>query len=277
MTEEAVNITVDGQVVEGRSGETLLEICRRMGKDIPTLCHHETLTPYASCRVCLVEVTAGAPPGLVPSCQYPITDGLVVETDSQNVRDGRRVVLELLLARCPASEKVRELCERYGVDSTPYPIDDPEQTCILCGLCVRACEELVGAAAIGFAQRGVDRTVQTPFDESSESCIGCQACVSVCPTGHILTVDRGNIREMVTWKTDLELVECEVCGKPFAPIKELDFVRNKFPEQLRPSNICPSCRRSQTVERITQVSRAMEKVGEGVGDGKIVHQDSQEN
>jgi bidirectional [NiFe] hydrogenase diaphorase subunit len=253
MADNEIQITVDGEPVAASREETLLSICRRIGKDIPTLCHHDALSPYAACRVCLVEVSGGSQEGLVPSCQYPASDGLIVKTDSKTVRDARRVVLELLLARCPTNDQVRDLAKRYGVEGTPYPSDDPEQSCILCGLCVRACEELVGAAAIGFTLRGIDRQVGTPFDESSEACIGCQACASVCPTGHVLTMDRGNIRRMVTWKTDLEMAECEVCGKPFAPIKQLDYVREKLPEHVPLIRLCPSCLRSRTVDRLATI------------------------
>jgi bidirectional [NiFe] hydrogenase diaphorase subunit len=249
--DETVNLTVDAQPAAAQAGETLLAVCRRMGKDIPTLCHHESLEPYAACRVCLVEVRAGGRSSLVPSCQYPVGAGLEVFTDSEAVRTGRRLVLELLLARCPGSDVVKQLAARYGVTSTPFPTEDPLQTCILCGLCVRACEEKLGIGALGFAQRGIDRLVGTPFDEASKVCVGCLACVNVCPTGHVKTSDRGGVRRMETWRTELPLEPCERCGRPFATDRHLQYLRGKLPEHVPVPKICPACQRAATVEKMT--------------------------
>jgi NADH dehydrogenase/NADH:ubiquinone oxidoreductase subunit G len=265
MAEGAIHMTVDGREAAARAGETLLDVCRRLGKDIPTLCHHDGLEPYAACRVCLVEVVAGARRELAPSCQYPVSEGLAIETDTPAVREGRRTVLELLLARCPASDVVRDLAARYGVTETPYPSDDPDQTCILCGLCVRACEERVGAAAIGFSQRGIDRGVGSPFDESADACIGCRACVAVCPTGHIRSSDDGPLRRMETWKTELELSRCEACGRPFAPARQLDHLRQKLPEPLPLATLCQACRRAQTVGRLSEAARLLAAAGQDPG------------
>jgi len=273
MADDSVNITIDGQRLTVSSGQTILELCRKLGKDIPTLCHHDGVEPYTACRVCLVEIVGQAGPQLVPSCQCPISDGMVVETDSKAVRDARRVVLELLLARCPGSEVVADLAARYGVTQTPYPTDDPDETCILCGLCVRICQDVLGIGAIGFFNRGIERTVGVPFDEASEVCIGCGACVAVCPTGHVLSIDDALTRRMETWKTQLELVACESCGRRFATLKHTRHVYDKLPRHVREAldeKICPRCRRSQTVERISKAScAAAEQAGSasgGVGD-----------
>ena len=155
MTDETFQLAIDGQTVEARPGETVLAVCRRAGKDIPTLCHHEALEPYAACRVCLVEVDwrRARAAWCRPASTRPST-GLVVQTDSPAVRQARRLVLELLLARCPASDVVRDLAARYGVTETPYPTDDPEREVhrlrpVRAGL--RGGPRI---AAIGFASRG---------------------------------------------------------------------------------------------------------------------------
>ena len=109
MSDETFHITIDGEAAETRTGETLLTVCRLAGKDIPTLCHHAAIEPYAACRVCLVAVVGARGTAMVPSCQYPVTDGLVIETDSDDVKSARKIVLELLLARCPNSDVIREL------------------------------------------------------------------------------------------------------------------------------------------------------------------------
>jgi predicted molibdopterin-dependent oxidoreductase YjgC len=254
MADDRINITVDGEPAEAGPGETLLAVCRRMGKDIPTLCHHEALEPYAACRVCLVEVLSGGRSALVPSCQYPVAEGLSVQTNSPAVQSARRFVLELLLARCPGSDVVRDLAGRYGVTETPYPTDDPAETCILCGLCVRACEKMTDLSAVGFAQRGIDRRVGMPFGEPSDVCIGCGACVAVCPTGHVRSQDEGPLRKMPTWKTDLELTRCEACGRPFAPTRQLAYLHAHLPEHMPLANVCDACRRSQTAATLIKAA-----------------------
>ena len=257
MTVERIKMTVDGEQVSARSDETVLTVCRRLGKDIPTLCHHDALAPYASCRVCLVEATSGGRTTLVPSCQYPVSDGLVVQTDSPAVRDARRVVLELLLARCPASERIRELAAKYGVTETPYQSDDPEETCILCGLCVRTCQELIGTSAIGFAGRGVEREVTAPFDLPSEVCIGCEACINVCPTGYVVKrLETGKL-VMETWHTELERHRCASCGEAFLTEKQIAFIRERVDKELEGLELCPTCRRKATGENVRTATKAM--------------------
>ena len=255
MGEEVFEITVDGQKSTTTAGETILSACRRLGKDIPTLCHHEALKPYASCRVCLVEAKTERGGTLVASCQYPVSEGLVVETDSPAVREARKIVLELLLARCPASEVVRDLAARYGVTSTPYPTDDPEEKCILCGLCVRACEELVRAAAVGFADRGLERRVGSPFEESAEECLGCGACVNVCPTGKVEAKYVDGVLRMETWRTDLEMAKCRRCGKAFTTQRLLERVAKEEPELAEEIRLCPSCRSKETIHKWAEAIR----------------------
>ena len=263
MADQTFQIVIDGQTVKARPGETVLVVCRRAGKDIPTLCHHQALEPYAACRVCLVEVSANGKEGLMPSCQYPASPGLVVQTDSPTVQRTRRLVLELLLARAPASDVVRALAARYGVTQTPYPTDDPNEKCIVCGLCVRVCEEVLRIAAVGFSSRGVDRRVGAPFDEASDVCIGCGACVAVCPTGHVASIDDGPLRRMSTWKTDLELATCEACGRPFAPVRHLEHIRPTLPPHVPLERVCTACRRAQTVARISQTAAVAEALISG--------------
>ena len=250
MTRETINLKVDGQPTTAQGGETLLTVCHRLGKDIPTLCHHDALEPYAACRVCLVEIVSGAKAALVPSCQYPVSEGLEVRTDSPVVVSTRRLVLELLLARCPASQVVRDLAARYGVTSTPFVIEDPDETCILCGLCVRACEDRLGIGALGFSQRGIARQVGTPYREASDLCVGCLACVSVCPTGYARTHDEGSVRHMDTWRTKLPLETCKECGQPFVSERQLQQIRGKLPEHMPVEKVCAVCRRKQTVDKM---------------------------
>ena len=180
-----VTLTIDGQTIQAEGGQTILEVCRKNSIGIPTLCYHPVLEPFGACRLCTVEIVRGGRPGLQTSCTYPVSDGLEVNTSSPAVFEARRMILGLLLSRCPNVPVIQDLALEYGIKSPPFPTDKPEENCILCGLCVRACHELVKAGAINFADRGVDRVIGPPFLEKTRDCIGCGACTIVCPTGAI--------------------------------------------------------------------------------------------
>jgi len=185
-----IRLTVDGKKLKAQEGMTLLDVCRQHGIRIPTLCYHEAVTPYAACRLCLVEVTAGTRKVLAASCMYPATDGVEVKTASARVLTARRMVAELLLARCPDVPRVRAVAAELGVTETRFP--ERTETCILCGLCVRGCREVAGVGALDFAGRGVFTEVVTPFRLPSEMCVGCSTCVYLCPTD---TVNLTGIRQ----------------------------------------------------------------------------------
>ena len=143
-----LSLTIDGKKVEAEASWSLLDTARQHGIEIPTLCYHEAVEPFGACRLCVVELKQGNNSRLVASCVYPAEEGLEVYTDSEKVNNVRRWILEMLLSECPASSEIREMAAQYGVDTTRFEISDPEQECILCGLCVRACSQVVGANAI---------------------------------------------------------------------------------------------------------------------------------
>jgi coenzyme F420-reducing hydrogenase beta subunit len=181
---EYVTLTIDGVEVKARKGTPLLEVARQIGVEIPTLCYYSFVSPYGSCRLCSVEITTKSGRNrIVTSCNYPAEDGLKVETKSEKVLMVRKGVLELLLARCPKVVRVKNLAREYGVTESTLWMSDPDEDCILCGLCVRACKELVGVSAINFAMRGVKREITAPYHKFSDDCIGCGVCTLVCPTG----------------------------------------------------------------------------------------------
>lgn len=185
-----VTLTIDGKIVRVGKGTSLIEAAATVGTSIPTLCHHRLLKPYGACRLCVVEVVKRGRRRLVTSCNYPAEDGLEVLCDTTEVRKSRRLTLELLLARCPEVPALSEMARRLGVTSSRFRFQRGDR-CILCGLCVRVCDELVGARAIGLANRGIDREVAAPFHDVSETCIACGCCTYICPTGCIEMVPNG--------------------------------------------------------------------------------------
>lgn len=174
-----VTLILNGAEVQAEEGWSLLETAQFYGIEIPTLCHHEGLTPYGACRLCLVEIGEEGNSKLVSSCTYPAEEGLVVRTDSQRVLRARKLMIELLLSVCPASKTIQDLASRFGVQEVRFQVR--HEDCILCGLCVRMCHEQMDAKAIGFVNRGEDLKITTPFDIKSEVCRQCGACMYICP------------------------------------------------------------------------------------------------
>lgn len=237
-----VTLTIDGREVEAEKGATILEVARGNNIYIPSLCYHEELAAYGACRLCLVEVAKDGRQRLVASCLYPVEEGLIVNTTSKRVIDTRRMIMELLLAKCPNNKAIQDLASQLGVNKTSFKLEDNQ--CILCALCVRVCQEVVGIATISLVNRGVNREVATPFYEPSDICIGCGSCAYICPTAAIKLEDIGDTRiiSMPTCKTEFKLKECKTCGNYWAPERQLDYMVKKLDLAPEIFDHCPNCR-----------------------------------
>ncbi|KAF0127632.1 MAG: Fe-only hydrogenase catalytic subunit alpha [Elusimicrobia bacterium] len=200
-----LKIEVNGKTVQAGQGETILQALTRHGIKVPTLCHLPGLAPSGACRMCVVEVDGL--PSLIPSCSYPVADGMRISTNSRQVLQARKTIVELLLSNHPqdclycgrgGDCDLQRLARQHGVRqrvfsgerirrekdmSSPAIVRDPEK-CILCGKCVRVCEEVQDVSAIDFIQRGAKAFIGTAYDQglNVSSCINCGQCVLVCPT-----------------------------------------------------------------------------------------------
>ncbi|HZK37898.1 MAG TPA: 2Fe-2S iron-sulfur cluster-binding protein [Clostridia bacterium] len=227
-----VTITMNGKEIKAEKGKTILQCARENNIYIPTLCYDETLSIYGGCRLCVVEVEGAR--NLVASCTTEATEGMVIQTESEKVVEARKKVIDLLLSShpvdCLTCEKagncdLQDVAYRYGVkkpsyigevveyavdDANPVIVRDPNK-CILCGKCVRVCDEIQVTHAIDFVGRGFDATVGTPFNEpmSYEICRLCGQCVSVCPTGALTNRQFEGTRP---WEVEKVTTTCSLCG-----------------------------------------------------------------
>ncbi|MDI3533782.1 MAG: NADH-quinone oxidoreductase subunit [Thermosediminibacterales bacterium] len=198
-------LKINGKVVSFKNEKNLLEVIRKAGIKLPTFCYHSELSIYGACRMCLVEEKKK---GLIAACSTPPKEGMEIKTHTLKLQKQRRMTLELLLAEhdreCTTCEKnadckLRELAANLGIenirfkrkdkklpidDSSPSIVRDPNK-CILCGDCVRMCEEVQGIGVIGFAYRGSNTVVTPAFNKklSEVDCVDCGQCAAVCPTG----------------------------------------------------------------------------------------------
>lgn len=216
---EMVNITIDGIKTQVPSGTTVLEAAKSLNIDIPTLCFLKGLNAVGACRVCVVEVQGAR--ALQASCVLPVAEGMVVKTASPKVREARKGIMELILARhereCLTCSRnlnceLQKLAEEMGVGEVPYEgsnvdyavdsaspaIVRDQKKCILCGRCISVCKKIQGTGAIDFARRGVKTTVTTSFNRSlgDVKCINCGQCIKICPVGALKEKDHTEI----VWK-----------------------------------------------------------------------------
>jgi coenzyme F420-reducing hydrogenase beta subunit len=182
-SKEKIMLKIDGIDVYAIEGTSIFDVAKTVGIKIPTLCYNPALKPLLACRICSVEIIdKRGKKRIVPSCIYPVFEGLVVDTKSEKVMRRRQGLIELLFTRCPNVKTIQELAREYNVEKPNLWVGDPEEDCILCGLCARVCKEKVGVSAIEYAGRGMEREVNTTYHTISDDCVGCGACAIICPT-----------------------------------------------------------------------------------------------
>ncbi|MFH2035029.1 MAG: 2Fe-2S iron-sulfur cluster-binding protein [Candidatus Zixiibacteriota bacterium] len=219
-----ITLSINGIEVKVEKGTTVLEAARFLGLPIPTLCHMEGLSPYGACRLCVVEIGEPGSSKLVTSCTYPAEEGLKVRTTTKRVQKARKMIIELLLASCPQSKVIQDLASKYDVHQQRFKQEHDD--CILCGLCVRMCEEQMMAKAIGFRGRGENRSIGTPFDVKSEVCRLCGGCIYVCPACQLRCT-----------YNDPDKAICGGCVNISAPCLE----KEKFDDMMCYMNPCVAC------------------------------------
>lgn len=206
VTTKKFNLTINGHKVTAYEGSTILQAARQTGIKIPTLCYLPNTSITGSCRICVVEVDGAR--NLVPACAFPVAEGMKIETHSPRVQLARKTIVELLIANHPqdclkcdrnGNCQLQDLAEEYGVRENRYKgrvrhnlpdlsstsIERDPDKCILCGRCVKVCEEIQSVNAIDYNKRGFDSIVTPAFNHSLEEtvCINCGQCIMVCPTG----------------------------------------------------------------------------------------------
>jgi len=283
-----ITLTIDGKQVKGKEGDTVLDICEANGIYVPTLCHFKGLSDVGACRLCLVEIEKERRP--VPACTYPARDGLVIQTSTEKLEKYRRLILELLFternhlcAYCVASGdcELQNLAYQYQMDNARYHYSWPSLSvdsvndylvidhnrCILCGRCVRLCDEITGVHALDFGHRGwkalVCADLNQPLGESS--CISCGACAQVCPTGAIYAKSsayRGKPDEC----TRVHSV-CSLCGvgcEIDALVKDNRLVRIDSPELASDRGLlCHRGRFEQLYDRHARITTPLARNGRG--------------
>lgn len=232
-----VEIEVDGKTISVEEGATLLDACRRLGIDTPTVCYLETLTPVNACRACVVELEGSRV--LVPACSRKAEQGMSIRTDSERVRLSRRMVLEFLASGSDLSisPELSDYMERYGAEpsrygeggSEPATVEQPAKVdnelyvrdyakCVLCYKCVEACgTDAQNTFAIAVAGRGFDAHISTEFDVDlpESACVYCGNCIAVCPTGALIFKSEHDLRQAGQWDEDRQREAdtiCPYCG-----------------------------------------------------------------
>ncbi|MFA7280031.1 MAG: 2Fe-2S iron-sulfur cluster-binding protein [Sterolibacterium sp.] len=177
-----IALKIDDKEVKVAAGTTVLEAAQQAGIYIPTLCHHEKLEAFGGCRLCIVEVESRGWTSYVVSCLYPVAKDIIVRTRSEKVDKIRKVIVEELMAHAPDAPELVKLAEVYGADRNRF--ERKESFCVVCGLCVRYCDEVKHLNAVGFIDNGAKREISFIPEVAKDVCWECQECFTLCPTSY---------------------------------------------------------------------------------------------
>lgn len=238
-----INLVIDDKRIESQEDLTILQAAKQNGIDIPTLCHHDALEPYGACRLCTVEVITKKRRRFVTACNYIVRDNMEINTTLPELTALRKMILELLLAKCPDIEIIKSMAKSYDIDKPRFKLENKE--CILCGLCVRVCKEIIGASAIGVVERGADAKIDTPFHLSSDICTGCGACAAICPTGMIQLRYTNDEVEIQPFNTIVKLRRCASCGSGLASEAFVSSVGKKLGDLSTLALLCNDCKKER--------------------------------
>ncbi len=178
-----ITLTIDNKTVKATEGMTIFEAAKNAGINIPTLCHHEKLKPYTACRICTVEIEERGRTTLDTACSCPVENNMVVRTRSENIDNIRKTLLELMLSHAPDAPILLELAKEYKADKDRF--EKEPMFCILCGLCVRYCNEVKKKNALAFVDRGAKREISFIPEIAAKECWDCKECFPLCPTEYL--------------------------------------------------------------------------------------------
>ncbi|MBN2503143.1 MAG: (2Fe-2S)-binding protein, partial [Anaerolineales bacterium] len=193
-----VTLIIDGKQLEAQPGQSLLEVAMSHDIHIPRLCYEPALSAYGACRLCVVEVNQNGRSWITTSCTCQAEENMTVKTETPEVLQTRKVMAGLALSRCPSVPSIQRIAAAQGVHEPPFVTQKPDETCVLCGLCVRACQEIAGHGILGFVERGTERRVTTAFNQKHDVCADCNQCIPYCPTGAITSLPGLEIGQELT-------------------------------------------------------------------------------
>ncbi|HWQ41013.1 MAG TPA: 2Fe-2S iron-sulfur cluster-binding protein [Desulfosporosinus sp.] len=245
---ESVTVIINGKECIAQKGEFLIDVAKRNGIGIPHLCHHESLRGLATCRICIVEAIENGKKRVVTSCVFPVMRDMVVETNTEEIKGMRRTLLSFLKAEAPENDQIELMIKTNGVGDYSRFAMNHGNDCIMCGLCVKACEEL-GCNAISTINRGITKEIATPYEEPSSECIGCGSCAYVCPTGCIKMEEGSGIRKI--WGKEFKLLKCSECGHYIMSKEQYEHANQKL--EIPAELICENCKKKLIAKKIVEI------------------------